>query len=313
MKWEKKGLIYHPTSNDDWMVSHAQLPTVDKVRDEVLRIYFGTRDALNRTVTTYLEVEASNPEKILYLHPKPVLNLGELGCFDDSGAMASWIVNHGGMKYLFYIGWNVGVSVSYRNSIGLAISDDGGQTFTRLFKGPIVDRTKTEPHFCGASCVMIENNTWRMWYLSAIKWTMVNNKPEPVYHIKYAESSDGYNWERTGIVCIDLKSPEEGGITRPCVIQEDGVYKMWYSYRGVRDYRANKNFSYRIGYAESRDGLVWERKDHLSGIDISEAGWDSEMVTYAQVYEHRGEKYMIYNGNGFGKSGFGYAVMSSHE
>jgi hypothetical protein len=131
MEWEKRGLIYHTVSNEDWMVSHAQLPTVDKISDEVLRIYFGTRDAFNRTVTTYLEVEANNPGKILYLHPKPVLSLGELGCFDDSGAMPSWIVNYGGMKYLFYIGWNVGVSVSYRNSIGLAVSDDGGQTFTR--------------------------------------------------------------------------------------------------------------------------------------------------------------------------------------
>lgn len=308
MKWEKKGLIYSPKPDHDWRVSHAQLPTIDRVNDDVLRIYYGTRDEFSRTVTTYIEVEADRPENILYVHDQPVLGLGELGCFDDEGAMPSWIVNHGGMKYLYYIGWNKGVSVSYRNSIGLAISDDNGKSFNRVHRGPVVDRTKFEPYFCGASCVLVENGRWRMWYLSALRWIVMDNSPEPIYHIKYAESEDGVNWQRTGIVCIDLKTLDEGGITRPCVIQEGGIYKMWYSCRGVRDYRTNKENSYRVGYAESPDGISWERKDELVGIDVSEDGWDSVMITYAHVYQHKGMKYMIYNGNGFGASGFGYAV-----
>ncbi len=311
MEWKKRGLIYVPKSNQNWMVSHAQLPTVDKVNDDVLRIYYGTRDRLNQTVTTYIEVEADNPQSILYVHDRPVLGLGELGCFDDSGAMPSWIVNHGGMKYLYYIGWNKSVTVSYRNSIGVAVSDDGGKTFTRIYKGPVVDRTKTEPHFCGASCVIVDNGLWRMWYLSAVKWVTHNEKPEPVYHIKYAESKDGANWDRPGTVCIDLKSPDEGGITRPCVIRENGIYKMWYCYRGIRDYRTNKANSYRTGYAESKDGLEWDRKDELVGIDVSTEGWDSVMITYAHVYKYKGRKHMVYNGNGFGASGFGYAYLES--
>jgi hypothetical protein len=309
MKWEKKGFIFSPRADHSWNVSHTQLPTVDKVNDDVLRVYYGTRDKFNRTVITYIEVEADNPQNILYVHDKPVLGLGELGCFDDSGAIPSWIVNHGDLKYFYYVGSNPGVSVSYRNSLGLAISKDNGQTFTRLYKGPIVDRTKSEPHFIGAVCVIIENDLWRMWYLATIKWVVIDNKPEPVYHLKYAESSDGVNWDRPDIVCIDLKSPDEGGVSRPCVIHEDGIYKMWYSYRGIRDYRTNKECSYRIGYAESGDGIKWERKDDIVGIDVSEEGWDSIMVCYAYVYEHKGKKYMIYNGNGFGKSGFGYAIL----
>ena len=309
MKWGKKGLIYVPESNYDWQMSHAQLPIVDRIND-VLRIYYGTRDVFNRTVTTYIEVEADNPQNILYVHDKPVLGLGELGAFDDSGAMPSWIVNHEGPKYLYYIGWNTGVTVPYRNSIGLAVSHDGGQTFTKLYKGPIVDRTKTEPHFCAAPCVLIENGTWRMWYLSCVKWEIYKNVAEPFYHIKYAESTDGINWDRQGIVCIDFKSPDEAGIVRSSVIRENGIYKMWYSYRGFKDYRTSKEHSYRIGYAESDDGIRWERKDDLVGIDVSETGWDSEMIAYPYVYKHKGKKYMIYNGNGFGKSGFGYAVLA---
>jgi len=308
MSWEKKGLIYKPEGNHDWMVSHAQLPTVDKVDKDVLRIYYGTRDEFNRTVTSFIEVEADNPQHILYVHDKPVLGLGELGAFDDSGAMPSWIVDHEGLKYLYYIGWNTGVTVPYRNSIGLAVSHDNGQTFNRLYGGPIVDRTKSEPHFCAAPCVVIENGIWRMWYLSCVKWEIYKDKAEPYYHIKYAESTDGINWDRQGIVCIDFKSPDEAGIVRSCVIRENGIYKMWYSYRGFKDYRTSKEHSYRIGYAESDDGIRWIRKDKDVGIDVSETGWDSEMIAYPFVYEHKGQKYMIYNGNGFGKSGFGYAI-----
>jgi hypothetical protein len=310
MKWEKLGLIYVPTGRYEWMASHAQLPTADKVSDHVLRIYFGTRDRNNRTVTTYIEVETSNLRNVLQGPERPVLELGELGCFDDGGAMPAWIVHHGGMKYLYYIGWNAGASVSYRNSIGLAISEDGGQTFTRMFKGPIMDRTKSEPQFCSSPCVMFDNGYWRMWYLSCLRWEIIDGRTEPIYHIKYAESKDGIDWERPGIVCIDLKSTEEGGITRPCVIHEDDIYKMWYSYRGVRDYRTNRAHTWRIGYAESKNGIEWKRMDEEAGIDVSEEGWDSQMIGYAYVFGHKEREYMLYNGNGFGASGIGCAVLS---
>ena len=75
---------------------------------------------------------------------------------------------------------------------------------------------------------------------------------------------------------------------------------MWYCY-------AIDN--YRIGYAESEDGIAWERKDDEVGIDISESGWDSEMIEYPFVFEHKGRKHMLYNGNEYGKEGIGYAVM----
>lgn len=265
--WKKHGRIFQPTGNRDWRVSHAQLPTVEKVRDDVLRIYYGTRDSSNRTVTSYIEVEADDPLKVTYVHDKPVLGLGELGCFDDSGAMPSWILTYNGLQYLYYIGWNAGVTVPYRNSIGLAVSSDGGHSFARLYKGPIVDRTRSEPYFCGALCVLIENGIWRMWYQDTVRWVLVGGRAEPVYHIKCAESKDGIAWNRRGIVCIDLKATE-GGITRPCVIRENGRYKMWYSRRGIRDFRTDKAQSYRIGYAESNDGVGWQRMDDAVGIDV---------------------------------------------
>jgi len=313
MGWRKQGVFYVPRRRGDWMVSHAQLPTVDLPGDGLARIYFGTRDAFNHTVTTYIEVKADDPREITYEHDAPVLARGELGSFDDGGAMPSCIVNKGGMKLLYYIGWNAGVTVSYRNSIGLAVSDDGGKTFTRLFRGPIMDRTRDEPHFVSAPWVMLDQGVWRMWYLGGVRWEIIDERPEPIYHIRYAESHDGVEWERRGVVCIDLKGPEEGGVTRPVVRKENGVYRMWYARRGRRDYRTNRRNTYRIGYAESADGIEWERKDDQAGIDVSEDGWDSEMVAFGIPYESGGRRLMLYNGNGFGASGIGYAVWEEGD
>jgi len=308
MRWEKRGLIFRVDNQYPWMAHHACVPTAEKMSDKVLRIYFGPRDAENRTVVTFIEVDADDPSQVLRVHDRPVLGLGEVGTFDDSGAMPCSIVNQGGRKYLFYVGWNRGVTVPYRNAIGLAVSDDDGITFQRVFQGPIVDRTSVEPYFCASPFALFDENKWKLWYASSTGFSSVNGKQEPLYQIKYAESVDGLSWERPNITCIPYGFAGEAN-ARPCVLKENGRYRMWYCYRGSLNYRTDPEQSYRIGYAESRDGLQWERLDSIVGLVRSAEGWDSVMTAYPFVYEHRGRKYMLYNGNGFGETGIGYAVL----
>ncbi len=310
MNWIKKGLIFRVNKNYDWMQTHTQVPLVDDIGDGRLRIYFGTRDNNNRTSTTYIEVEADNPKNILYIHNEPILTFGNLGSFDENGIMPSWIITHNKKKYFYYLGWNKGSSVNYRLANGLAVSEDNGKSFKKISDGPIMDRNIVDPYSVSNQSILIENGVWKMWYMSFVKWEIVNGVTEPYYLIKYGESIDGITWETKGQICIKFLSPDECGISRPCVIIEDGLYKMWYSYRGIENYRTNKKSSYRIGYAESDDGLHWKRKDNQVGIDVSKEGWDAEMIAYPYVYNHKGKKYIFYNGNGFGKSGFGYAVMN---
>ena len=78
---------------------------------------------------------------------------------------------------------------------------------------------------------------------------------------------------------------------------------MWYSHRGS---------SYRIGYAESNDGIRWQRMDGNCTIDVSGFGWDTDMVEYPHVFDHGGARYMLYNGNNYGKTGFGLAVLEAN-
>jgi len=302
MKWVKKGLIFEPTGKFNWMVTHAAAPYAERIGEDHYRIYIYGRNSENKSQIGYLEININEPRKILHITENPVLGLGALGCFDDSGVMPSWVIDHENLKYLFYTGWTQGVTVPYYFYAGLAISRDGGKHFERVSKAPILERNSVDPYLTASPCVLIENGAWRMWYVSSVRRTLENSEAKTYYHINYAESKDGINWERRGIVCIDFKSKDEHAIARPCVLKEDGIYKMWYSYGGK---------SYRIGYAESKDGVNWERKDDEVGIDVSASGWDSEMIEYAFVFEHKGKKYMLYNGNGYGKTGLGYAIMES--
>jgi len=301
MKWIKKGLVIKPRGFD-WMATHAQNPFPERIDGNYHRIHFAGRDILNMSRGGYAALDVSKPEH-LHIEEQPTLGLGELGCFDDSGVMPSCIVDHEDRRYMYYTGWTQGVSVPYYFYIGLAIvsMDRHGDTiFDRISKSPILERNINDPYLTASPCILVERGVWRMWYVSCIKRTTEDGKPKSYYHIKYAESIDGIRWIRRGIVCVDFRDEKEYAISRPCIIKENGLYKMWYSY---------SSGSYRIGYAESKDGIEWQRKDEEVGIDVSESGWDSEMIAYPWVFDHKGERYMLYNGNGFGRNGAGLAVL----
>jgi hypothetical protein len=310
MPWKRCGLIYSPGAQADreWAVSHAQCPTPDRVSEAVLRIYFGTRDAANRTRPSFIDVDPNRPEHIEYVHDQPVLELGELGCFDDAGVLPFCLVNLDNVKLLYYAGCNTSTTVPYRMSIGVAVSEDGGYTFRRLRQGPILDRTLDEPHFCSTPFVIRTGSEWSMWYLSCIGWRSIGGRPEPQYHVKLARSQDGLQWSRDGSIAIAIEHAAEA-IARPWVFPAANRWRMWYCHRSLDGYRTDKESSYRIGYAESADdGANWVRQDQSGGLGPSAEGWDCEMTAYPAVYEQSGRFYLLHNGNGFGRGGFGYAV-----
>lgn len=302
MKWEKVGLIFEPPNRCEWIVSHASVPVALILDDAVCRIYFSGRNAQNQSSVGYFEIGLEDPFNILRVAEAPVITPGERGMFDDSGAMGSWLTRVGDKIYFYYIGWSLAVSVPFRNAIGLAVSEDNGQSFRKHALGPVLDRSIHDPCFTASCCVLVEGGVWRMWYLSCQNWEIERGVPKHHYDIRYAESKDGIHWSRDGIICVGPEQDDEYAFSRPCVIRDDDGYKMWYSYRGSR---------YRIGYAESEDGLRWERKDESVGIAPSPTGWDSEMIEYPHVFDYSGRRYMLYNGNDYGKSGVGLAVLSN--
>jgi len=302
MRWEKLGNIFSAQNLPADLVSHASVPVVESLDSYLIRVYFSSRDKKQRSHVLFIDIDIRNPKKIINNSKIPVLSPGKLGCFDDCGAMGTCLLEKDNKKYLYYIGWNLCNTVPFRNSIGLAKWDKN--SFKRCFKGPILDRTRDEPHFVASNHVTFEESKFKMWYLSCVKWNIIDNQPIHKYHIKYAESDDGIIWNRNGIVSVDFQDDYEYAISVPRVINDDGLYKMWFSSR------ARKNIkTYRLGYAESTDGICFKRMDEKIGIDVSESGWDSEMICYPFVFDHNGNRYMLYNGNGYGRTGFGLAVL----
>lgn len=305
--WKKQGLIFAPNQSLWWSKSHAQLPIADVMLNHVWRIYYASRDAQGRSRIGYIETEKGNPQNILYVHPEPILDVGTAGTFDDNGMMPVALVNSGDVKLLYYAGWNERTSIPYHNAIGVAISKDQGKTFTRYGTGPIIDRILHEPFATGTLHIIIEQNIWKGWYQSVIKWELSEGKYEPFYHLKYAESHNGIDWKRDGQVAIELLE-DEAGICSATVLVANDEYHMWFACRKKGNYRFDPQLSYKIGFATSKDGIKWIRNDAQSGIQPSESGWDSEMIAYPNVITCEDKQYMFYNGNGFGKTGFGYAT-----
>jgi len=304
MKWKKLGRIFCPNNNFDWMVSYAAVPFAEHLYKDIFRIYFSCRDINNRSSIAYIEIDINNPNDILKLSNEPLLVPGPKGAFDDSGVMIACIIKIGRKRLLYYLGWFLGVTVPFRNSIGLAIAENNNLKFKKYSIVPILDHSETDPYSLSYVWV-IKDVKLKMWYGSNLRWGNESEEKDygMEYVIKYAESKNGINWVRNGKVCIDFKSTDEYAISRPTVIKEEIIYKMWYSYRGKK---------YRIGYADSKDGINWIRKDEEVGIDVSKQGWDSEMIEYPHVIDHKGKRYMLYNGNDYGKTGFGLAVLENN-
>jgi predicted GH43/DUF377 family glycosyl hydrolase len=300
LKWKKIGLIFEPKQQFPWLQTHASVPVVDKIDDEIYRIYFSGRDLSNHSSIGWIEINIKNPQKILKISEQPILSPGNTGNFDDSGVMATSLVNVNEKKFLYYVGWNQRKSVPFHWSIGLAISTDLGKNFIKFSEGPIMERNHIDPYFVSSPTVIKENKIWKMWYISGLGWKKSDNKLIIPYNVRYAESLDGINWKRNREFCMNFKDSGQTRIGRVSILKEDKKYKIWYSHAGK---------SYRIGYAESLDGMNWERKDELTGIDVSKTGWDSEMIEYSCVFKHKEKKYMLYNGNNYGKTGIGLAIM----
>ncbi len=302
MLWKKLGRVFLPDGQTDWMATHAALPIAQHIEGDRHRIHFSARDTQGRSHVGWVEIDLSQPQTILDVSKRPSLSPGRLGAFDDSGAMLSWITPADTHDHWYYIGWNLGQTVPFRNALGLALAQPGASLAHRAFEGPVLDRTKTEPHFVASACVLREPpDSWRMWYLACVGWDEgPHGRPRHRYHIRHARSNDGIDWTRDGTVCIDFRDNHEYAISRPCVLHEASLYKMWYSHRG---------HSYRIGYAESLDGLTWTRLDDRAGIDVSPSGWDASMIEYPFVFDHKGARYLLYNGNDYGRTGFGLAVL----
>jgi predicted GH43/DUF377 family glycosyl hydrolase len=302
MRWRKMGRVFVPDGHMPWAAKHAFPPTPYFRTDRVLRLYVAFCDANTVGRLGYVDVDPDDPTRVLGVATEPLLDVGEPGAFDENGVVPTSLVRVGDDLFLYYVGFQLGQKVRYYQFQGLAVSRDGGESFRRHSRVPILDRSDAETLNRTSGFVRRDGGVFKLWYVGGSEWTTVHGKPLPVYCIKYLESDDGIHWPNQGRPCIDFKDADEHALGRPYVIRDGDRWRMFYSIR-------TRSKGYRLGYAESCDGVAWTRQDDQVGIDVSADGWDSQMVGYPAVVRHRDKVYLFYNGNSCGQTGFGYAVL----
>ncbi|CAB1077545.1 FIG00904791: hypothetical protein [Olavius algarvensis Delta 1 endosymbiont] len=320
MKWRKHGKIFDPTQHclPNGCYEFAQSPQA-LVFDEFVRIYFSTRqkDPLNGKYLSHIAYIDMNMElnRIEHVSKNTVIDLGNLGCYDEHGIFPLNVLKRESTIFGYIGGWNRRVSVSVDTAIGLAISKDNGKYFKRIGNGPVLSSSPREPFLVGDPFVMNICGKFYMWYIFGVEWKRFTEDQEPdrIYKIGYALSDDGINWLKPeeGRPIISDRLGKDESQAMPTVINFGGRYHMFFCYRESFDFRKSPSRGYRIGYAYSYNLLEWIRDDRQVGIDVSEQGWDSDMMCYPRVFENNGKIYMLYNGNHFGRFGFGLAVLES--
>jgi predicted GH43/DUF377 family glycosyl hydrolase len=317
MKWKKLGKLFDPTtvSDREWMKAFAQCTSTLVLEDRV-RIYFSCRpdkdeDGQAKSYTAFIEVDKNNLFNIINIAKEPVLPLGELGTFDEFAVYPTSVIKEGPEVRLYYAGWTRMKSVPFNTAIGVASSFDGVK-FNRLGPGPILSAGVNEPFVLSGPKVRKYNGVWYMFYLAGTKWIMNEGKPEIVYKIRMAMSGNGINWTRIDENIISDVLEENECQAGPDVFYKDDKYHMYFVYRYALDFRDNRDRGYRIGYAYSHNLIDWTRDDKNVGIHYSEPGeWDGDMHHYPHIFELEGKHYMLYNGNEFGKYGFGLAILEN--
>ena len=314
-KWEKLGKIFDPRDyeNQTWMHEYAQSPSA-VIFDEYIRVYFCSRPAPSAdgqylSFIAYVDLDRKDLRKIVKICDQPVIGLGKLGTFDEFGTNPVSVIRHGEELRAYFGGWTRCESVRFNAAIGIAISRDGGETFSRLGDGPVIPYSPDEPFLMGSPRIRKYGGKWRLWYVAGKEWVTTDGGPEPLYKIRMASSEDGINWEKYGKDLIEDKIGPHECQACPDVISRGGKYHMFFSYRNTQNYKS-KEGGYRTAYAVSDDMFHWTRHDEMAGLTVSESGWDGELANYPNVFAVDGETYLLYQGNGMGRTGFGLARLA---
>jgi len=312
--WKKLGKVFTPQNvgGRSWLSEFAQAPAT-LVFDDFVRVYFSCRPPVDKngqylSYSAYVDLDRADLYKVLDVAQRPILALGGLGEFDEFGTYPVSVIRYGDEVRAYYGGWTRCESVPFNVAIGCATSQDGGKTFLKLGKGPILSFSPSEPYVLSGPKIRRFNDTWYLWYIAGRKWKIVAGRAEPVYKIRMATSCDGIQWTRMNRDVIESRVEADEAQASPDVFEANGKYHMFFCYRHSADYRRRET-GYRIGYAYSINLADWVRDDSKAGIDVSEEGWDAEMVSYPHVFELDGKTYLAYLGDQVGRHGFGLAAL----
>lgn len=299
-KWRKLGLLYCPPGNHPKLRSHAANPLAVHIEGNIFRVFFSGRDAENRSSVGAVDIDIEN-RTIVTEYDAPFMQHGPEGSFFEAGISIGNCYKVGDQRYMLFMGWQNPPGAHWRGEIG-RLRVTSTLTLELDLNAPFMGSDSDDPISLSYPWVEpVKSGGFKMWYGSTVSWDAGNG--EMLHVIKSAISDDGHSWRREGLA-LPYRLGFAQAFSRPTVVSDKDGFHMWFSYR------SGLGETYRIGYATSRDGSDWELKLSQTGIDVSNSGWDRDMIEYPFVFNHRGCRYMLYNGNGYGKTGFGLAIYT---
>lgn len=309
MKWKKLGHIFNPAEYGFFgdYSAFAQSPQA-LVFDDFIRIYFSTREPDGEMFKSHIRhVDMTHDFKLINVSTDPVIPLGKLGTFDEHGIFPFHVTRTLNGLYGYTSGWSRRDSVSVETGIGLSISHNDGLTFERIGDGPVLSASVDEPFLVGDPFVVTREQQY-MFYIYGTTWKEgADGVSERTYKIALATSEDGQTFKRHGRVIPDTIIDESQAL--PTVFELNGRYHMVFCFRDTFGFRTDPMRGYRLGYAYSDNLVDWIRDDEALGFERSDSGWDADMECYPHVFEMKGRHYLLYNGNQFGRDGFGVAIL----
>jgi predicted GH43/DUF377 family glycosyl hydrolase len=302
MKWIKQGLLYQPSSIHTKLKSHAANPLAIHLENDLFRIFFSGRDVENRSSVGFVDVDILK-RKVTYEHDKPVFEHGDDLSFYSHGVSIGNCYESAEKKYMLFMGWKYPKESHWYGQIGrLEVNDDFSLSLDS--HQPFLPLDNIDNLSLSYPWVTKHNDQYLMWYGTTSSWDAGNG--EMIHTLSFATSKDGDQWQKHGLA-IPFEVGLAQAFSRPTVLVNESGFHMWFSYR------SGEGEKYRIGYAHKEltqtENELWELDLEGTGIDVSETGWDSEMIEYPFVFEHKQDTYMLYNGNSFGKTGFGLAKL----
>ncbi|OLQ86141.1 hypothetical protein BIY22_12895 [Vibrio panuliri] len=306
MKWRKLGNIFDISARDlgPYGISHCANPRAINLHGDIFRIFYCSRDLDNRSSVFAIDFDISSLS-ILHVYTEPFLTYGKQNSYFSDGISIGNFYEVNGIRYLTFMGWKNPENEHWFGQIGIAeLTANYELNLMGDDTKPMIPLDNSDSISLSYPWVTkLPDDTYEMWYGSTKSWVAESNT-EMVHILKRRCSSDGFNWNET----TDEVPFFEGiaqAFSSPC-IYDFGKYKqMWFSYR------SGSGTPYRIGSAISYGNSEWELSLNEMTISPSEveSDWDANMVEYPFVFEHKKMLYMLYNGDGYGKTGFGLAIL----
>ena len=303
-RWIKLGQLFSPESSirHHKLASHAANPLPVHLTGDIFRVFYNGRDDSNRSSIGAVDIDIKELS-IVADHFEPFFQNGPPGSYYCDGLSIGDLYSADDVRYILFMGWENPPDEHWRGVIGRLLLTKNN-TLVLEDSLPLINLDSIDPHSLSYPCVFSTcAGEYHMFYGSTVSWDVGNG--DMLHVINRATSLNGELWMKHGLA-LPYQLGHAQAFSKPSVVESaNGGYDMWFSYRGA------PGRTYRIGFAHSDDMCNWRIDFSSSAIEVSQSGWDSEMLCYPFVFRHRESTYMLYNGNGYGLTGFGLAVLQT--